>query len=89
MALSIKDEETDALVRRLAAARNLSFTGAIKLAVSNELERDEPRDRGVAEDRARRLASIHDIQARVASRGGLPPRDVIDAWLYDDVGAPR
>lgn len=39
MALSIKDEETDRLVRRLARAKRTSFTGAIRLAVSNELRR--------------------------------------------------
>ena len=37
MALSIKDPETDALVRKLASRRRTSFTNAIRLAVSNEL----------------------------------------------------
>ncbi|WP_197277141.1 type II toxin-antitoxin system VapB family antitoxin [Sphingomonas profundi] len=40
MALSIKDEELDRKVRRLAALRKTSFTGAIRLAVDNELARE-------------------------------------------------
>lgn len=32
MALSIKDEETDRLVRKLASLTKLSYTGAIRLA---------------------------------------------------------
>lgn len=39
--IHISDRETDGLVRRLAARRSLGLTEAIKLAVSNELLKDE------------------------------------------------
>lgn len=39
MALHIRDEEVDRLVRDLAAQRKLSLTDAIKVAVRNELKR--------------------------------------------------
>lgn len=39
--IHISDRDTDQLVRRLAARRSLGLTEAIKLAVSNELLKDE------------------------------------------------
>lgn len=39
-ALHITDRETDTLVRRLAASREIGITEAIKLAVTNELAKD-------------------------------------------------
>ena len=39
--IDISDRDTDQLVRRLAARRSLGLTEAIKLAVSNELLKDE------------------------------------------------
>jgi antitoxin VapB len=39
MALHIRDEETDRLVRRLAAHKGLGLTEAIRIAVQNELGR--------------------------------------------------
>lgn len=41
MALSFKDEELDRKVRRLARLKNMSFTGAVRVAVDNELAREE------------------------------------------------
>ena len=41
MALSIKDPEAEALIRRLAEVRKMTLTGAIRLAVNNELARDD------------------------------------------------
>lgn len=39
--IHISDRETDELVRRLAARRSLHLTEAIKLAVRNELQKDD------------------------------------------------
>jgi antitoxin VapB len=39
--LSIRDAETDQLVRKLARKKNVGLTEAIKLAVGNELNRLE------------------------------------------------
>ena len=43
MALHIRDREADRLVRELAERRNIALTEAVKIAVRNELERDEER----------------------------------------------
>jgi antitoxin VapB len=43
MALSIKDPETERLVRELAARKGTGVTGAIRLAVSNQLKSDGAR----------------------------------------------
>jgi len=43
MALHIRDAETDRLVRLLAERKGVPLTEAIKVAVRNELERDEDR----------------------------------------------
>ena len=41
MPLSIRDEVTDRLVRKLAKQKGLGLTEAVRLAVENELRRDE------------------------------------------------
>ncbi|MGF6230891.1 antitoxin VapB [Inquilinus ginsengisoli] len=41
MPLSIRDELTDRLVRKLAKRKGLGLTEAVRLAVENELRRDE------------------------------------------------
>ena len=60
MALHIRDAETDRLVRLLAERKGVPLTEAIKVAVRNELERDEARP-GLWE----RLRPLHE---RVAAR---------------------
>lgn len=58
MALHIRDDETDALVRELAARKRVGLTDAVKLAVSRELERDEA-------DRAERRRKLDELVAYV------------------------
>jgi antitoxin VapB len=41
MALHIRDEETDALVRQLAATKRVGLTEAVREAVRNELAREK------------------------------------------------
>ena len=89
MALSIKDEETDALVRRLARARRLSYTGAIKLAVSNELAKEAPNPKGSEADQARRRAAVREIQERWAQLPDRMTAEEVDAWMYDEHGLPH
>lgn len=86
MALSIKDEDTDALVRKLAARKKLSMTQAVKLAVSNELARSE--EVGAAE-RERRRRAIKAIQERAAALPELMTAEEVDAWMYDENGLPH
>jgi hypothetical protein len=70
--IHISDRETDDLVRRLAARRSLGLTEAIKLAVSNELLKDEvevmpatPKEpQGVGADKA---SLEHELEAEIRS----------------------
>jgi antitoxin VapB len=82
MGLSVKDSETERLVRELAARRRTGVTGAIKLAVSNELARDKA-------DIERRMAAIAEIQKQVAKLPVLMSDDEVDAWMYDENGLPH
>ncbi|GJD95735.1 type II toxin-antitoxin system VapB family antitoxin [Methylobacterium iners] len=41
MALHIRDQETDRLVRKLAERKRIPLTEAVKLAVGNELRRED------------------------------------------------
>ncbi len=90
MALSIKDEETDRLVRQYARLHRTSYTGAIKQAVTAALKREgahpgeSERERTAREFRER----VREIQERVAALPTLDPRDP-DEILYDEDGLPR
>lgn len=84
MALSIKDPETDALVRKLAKARGTSFTGAVRLAVENELAREAAPKRKIDWEAVRR------IQKSFADKGGNGmTAEEADAWMYDENGLPH
>ncbi len=84
MALSIKDEETDRLVRRLARARKTSFTGAIRLAVSNELARGGP----TPDERERFLQAVREAQEIVRRSPIDWSRSEDDILGYDENGIP-
>lgn len=83
MALSIKDKETDELVRELAARRNLSMTQAIKLAVSNELKRSNSVNDAV---RRARIDAIRKIQRRTLLRPELMTAEQVEAELNEMFG---
>lgn len=84
MGLSIKNDETERLVRELAKQRGIGVTTAITLAVSNELAKTPPK-----KDFEKINATVREIQARVAARGGLPSMKEMDDWLYDEDGLPH
>lgn len=86
MALSIKDEETDRLVRKLAGIKGLSYTQTIRLAVSNELQRSETRDPA---EKEKLMKAIAEIQARVAALPSRMTAEEVDAWMYDENGLPH
>ena len=75
MAFHVRDPETDTLVRKLARARGVGLTEAVRQAVGAELERvaSEP---GV-------LDKIRALQAEIASR----PRSGLraDKAFFDDL----
>ncbi len=86
MGLSIKDADTERLVRELAKRRGTGVTGAVKLAVTNELAReDDARNRNFDEV----WAEIQKIQKRYAARGPAMTAEEIDAWMYDENGLPH
>ncbi len=84
MGLSIKNEETERLVRELARRKGVGVTTAIRLAVSNELEKTpEPK-----KSREEILAFVREIQERWKA---FPPIDMkeMDDFLYDENGLPH
>jgi antitoxin VapB len=86
MALSIKDEETDRLVRKLAQIKRLSYTQTIRLAVANELTRAEKRDPAKQEDLRKAIAEIQERTRALPERMSAAE---VDAWMYDEDGLPH
>ncbi len=85
MGLSIKNNETEQLVRELARRRGLGVTTAIKLAVMNELSKDlRP-----SSDEKNPLEHLRLLQKRWAELPDKIPTDDIDASLYDENGLPH
>ena len=83
MALSIKDDETDALARRLASTTGESLTVAVREAVRDRLRRVEGRS---AAPRLRdSLREIRDRCSRLPVLDGRAPDDILG---YDEHGLP-
>jgi antitoxin VapB len=84
MGLSIKNRETENLVRELARRRGIGVTRAIKLAVSNELARNTSEPKNTV----RIHALVREIQQRWSQ---TPPIDMkeVDDWMYDENGLPH
>ncbi|MET3710564.1 hypothetical protein ABIC65_001244 [Sphingomonas trueperi] len=89
MALSIKDEETDRLVRRYARAKGVSYTTAIRMAVSDALRRSgEPVADPDAEQRLKAYREVaREVRQAYTAMPTLDPRDP-DSMLYDKDGLP-
>lgn len=89
MALSIKNERTDNIVRRYAKIHNTSCTQAIHIAVADAMRReghavDEGEERQVEDF----LTLVHKLQVEVAAAPMLDERTP-DEILYDDDGLPH
>ncbi len=84
MGLSIKNDETERLVRELARRRGIGVTSAIRLAVSNELA-NTPLPK---KDPLKVRAVVREIQERWKA---FPPIDMkeMDDFLYDEDGLPH
>lgn len=82
MVIHVKDVETDALVRELAAKRGIGITTAIKEAVAEALE---------ADDRLKRSGSRDDRLQALFERWDRLPRSPIstDKAFFDDLWAER
>jgi antitoxin VapB len=91
MALNIKDEETHAMVRELAALKRTTLTGAVKLAVKEEIEREKASRGESAVPKKRKRSEVVQAFAReFVSRvkGPIHSWD-IDKFLYDENGLPK
>lgn len=84
MALSVRAKDVEADARRLAARRNTSVTGAIRMALKNELANDDDHR---AEELERYMAGIREIQDRVAPyvRKDVTEDDIMG---WDENGLP-
>ena len=85
MALSIKNRETEALARELAAITQKPLTQAVHDALQREVKREKSLNRPRRDDF---MEKIREIQDRVAKLPRLDTRDV-DEILYDEYGLPK
>ena len=83
MALNIKDDRTDRLVRELAAETGESLTAAVTVAVRERLERL----RG-AVPREQRARTVSRIAERCAARPELDARSADEILGYGPDGLP-
>jgi antitoxin VapB len=84
MALNIKDTETHQLARKLATLTGESMTVAVKIAVKERLERQQPNPKaGLA-------AWLNELSKQTAPLlKDLPPSDKIGDLLFDkETGLP-
>ncbi|WP_375390641.1 type II toxin-antitoxin system VapB family antitoxin [uncultured Sphingomonas sp.] len=74
-ALYVKDDEAFQMAKRLAERRGLTKAAAVKLALSNELGRDEPK------------RSVHEIveELRRTSTLTYDPSIVVDKAFWDSL----
>jgi antitoxin VapB len=86
MGLSIKNDETERLVRELARQKGIGVTKAIHLAASHALVREKC---SPAADWERRLNDIEQIQARSQALPVLDTRSDDEILGYGDDGLPE
>jgi antitoxin VapB len=86
MGLSIKNDETERLVRELARRKGVGVTTAIRLAVTNELATTPTPEANDFEERWQR---IREIQERAAKLPIINPEVNADDWMYDENGLPH
>ncbi len=84
MGLSIKNDETEAKIRKLAKARNMSMTAVVTLAIDNELEKEPT----AKKDPEKVMAAIRRIQAETAKLPILDHRTPDEILGYDENGLP-
>lgn len=81
MAFHIKNPETDALARKVAAVKRIGLTEAVHTALAHELEREQGRpslvDLGVQ--------FCRDLRAKGQPAKGLPADKAFRDSLYEDV----
>lgn len=86
MGLSIKNDETERLVRELARRKGVGVTKAIRLAAGNELAREL---RSPTADWDQRWSDIEKIQARSRTLPIVDKRSDDEILGYGDDGLPE
>jgi antitoxin VapB len=91
VSLNIKDEETHAMVRELAALKGTTLTTAVKLAVKGEIEREKA-IQGISGSPKKKMRS--EVVQAFAREFVSRVKDPIHSWdidklLYDDMGLPK
>ena len=92
MSLNIKDAETYAMVRELAALKGTTLTAAVKLAVKEEIEREKANQGKLEAPKKKRSEIVQAFAREFVSRVKNP--DEIHSWdvdklLYDEHGLPK
>ena len=85
MALNIKNEETNRMVRELAALKGISLVVAVTQAVQEKLEREKA---SKGESRLERLKRITAITAPLMN-DGRTSKEVMDELYDDETGLPK
>ncbi len=85
MGLSIKNDETEQLVRELARRKGIGVTNAIRLAVRNELANMPYPEK--APDAL--ISMVREIQQNWKALPDRMTQQEVDAWMYDESGMPR
>jgi antitoxin VapB len=89
MSLNIKDKETYAMVRELAALKGTTLTAAVKFAVKEEIEREKA-SQGKSRLPKKRSEVVQAFARDFVSRAKDPIHSWdIDKLLYDDMGLPK
>jgi len=87
MAVSIKDPDTDHLIRELARRTGETQVAAVKVAVMERLARLDSEQARLRHNRRDRLQAIaRDTAPRLA---GIGESTDIGSYLYDDRGLPQ
>lgn len=86
MGLNIKNQEAEALIRKLAEVTGESLTAAVTVAVRERLQR-----LGRTEDEVQaRFEAIMKISREFAAEWPTEwTREAMDEWMYDEHGLPR
>ena len=84
--IEITDAETCQLVAELVELTGQNQTNAIRNALRSSIERER-----VASERLRKLQAISLRSADIARESGIafPTQQEVDAWLFDENGAPK
>ncbi|HWE83450.1 MAG TPA: type II toxin-antitoxin system VapB family antitoxin [Terracidiphilus sp.] len=90
MSLNIKDEETHAMARALAALKGTTLTAAVKLAVKEEIEREKARQGNAESPKKKRSEVVQAFAREFVSRVKEPIHSWdVDKLLYDENGLPK